>query len=233
MDVTDATFETEVLERSLQVPVVVDLWAPWCGPCKQLGPILEKVIGETNGRVLLAKVDIDQNPGIAQAFKAQSIPAVHAMVDGRPADSFMGAQGEPFVRDFVNRLLPAQELSELEGLLAVGDEPSLRAALELEPDHAAATVLLAALLIEGDEPGGRDEALALLARIPETPETRHLMALARTEPVDDIEGRLGELLVSVKADDESRQAYVDLLDILGPDDPRTADWRRRLTSALF
>ncbi|MDG2907587.1 MAG: tetratricopeptide repeat protein [Acidimicrobiales bacterium] len=244
MDVTDATFQTEVLDRSAQVPVVVDLWAPWCGPCTQLGPILEKVVGETGGRVVLAKVNVDENPGIAQAFQAQSIPAVHAIVDGRPADSFMGAQGEPFVRDFVNRLLPAEEASELgplpaeqpselERLLAAGDEASLRSALEAESDHPEATVALAALLVERDGPDDRDEALALIARIPETPETRHLAALARTEPIDDIEGRLGELLASVKSDDEARQTYVDLLDILGPEDPRTAEWRRRLTSALF
>ncbi|MCH2411489.1 MAG: tetratricopeptide repeat protein [Acidimicrobiales bacterium] len=244
MDVTDATFQAEVLDRSAQVPVVVDLWAPWCGPCTQLGPILEKVVGETGGRVVLAKVNVDENPGIAQAFQAQSIPAVHAIVDGRPADSFMGAQGEPFVRDFVNRLLPAEEASELEPLpaeepselerlLAAGDEASLRSALEAESDHPEATVALAALLVERDGPDDRDEALALIARIPETPETRHLAALARTEPIDDVEGRLGELLASVKSDDEARQTYVDLLDILGPDDPRTAEWRRRLTSALF
>ena len=244
MDVTDATFQAEVLDRSPQVPVVVDLWASWCGPCTQLGPILEKVVGETGGRVVLAKVNVDENPGIAQAFQAQSIPAVHAIVDGRPADSFMGAQGEPFVRDFVNRLLPAEEASELEPLpaeepselerlLAAGDEASLRSALEAESDHPEATVALAALLVERDGPDDRDEALALIARIPETPETRHLAALARTEPIDDVEGRLGELLASVKSDDEARQAYVDLLDILGPDDPRTAEWRRRLTSALF
>ncbi|MDE0750399.1 MAG: tetratricopeptide repeat protein [Acidimicrobiales bacterium] len=238
MDVTDATFQAEVLDRSAQVPVVVDLWAPWCGPCTQLGPILEKVVGETGGRVILAKVNVDENPGIAQAFQAQSIPAVHAIVDGRPADSFMGAQGEAFVRDFVTRLLSPEEPSpeepsELERLLAVGDEASLRAALEAEPDHPEAVVALAALLVERDDPGDRDEALVLIAGIPETPETRHLAALVRTEPIDDIEGRLAELLGSVKSDDEVRQAYVDLLDILGPDDPRTAEWRRRLASALF
>ena len=233
MDVTDATFQAEVLDRSAQVPVVVDLWAPWCGPCTQLGPILEKVVGETGGRVTLAKVNVDENPGIAQAFQAQSIPAVHAFVDGRPADSFMGAQGEAFVRDFVTRLLSPEEQSELERLLAAGDEASLRSVLEAEPDHPEAVVALAALLVERDEPGDRDEALVLLAGIPETPETRHLAALVRTEPIDDIEGRLAELLGSVKSDDEVRQAYVDLLDILGPDDPRTAEWRRRLTSALF
>ena len=93
-DVTDATFETEVVQRSHQVPVVIDLWAEWCGPCKQLGPILEKVIAETNGGVELAKVDVDANPAVAQAFRVQSIPAVYAMKDGEVVDAFMGAQGE-------------------------------------------------------------------------------------------------------------------------------------------
>ena len=233
MDVTDSTFQADVLDRSAQVPVVVDLWAPWCGPCTQLGPILEKVVSETGGRVVLAKVNVDENPGIAQAFQAQSIPAVHAIIDGRPADSFMGAQGEAFVRDFVERLLSPEEQSELELLLAAGDETSLRSAMEVEPDHPGATMALAALLVERDGHGDREEALTLLARIPETPQARHLAALARTDDVDDVEGRLGELLASVKLDDGARQAYLDLLDILGPEDPRTADWRRRLTSALF
>ena len=233
MDVTDATFQTEVLERSTQVPVVVDLWAPWCGPCQQLGPILEKVIGETGGRVVLAKVNVDENPAVAQAFRAQSIPAVHAIVDGRPADSFMGAQGEAFVRDFVARLLPDGATEDAEPALDPHDEDALRTALETTPDDAEAVTALAALLIERSAAGDREEALELLARIPETPEARHLAALARTEAVDDVEGRLAELLPTVRDDEDARQAFVDLLDVLGPDDPRTADWRRRLTSALF
>ena len=85
-DVTDATFQTAVIERSMTVPVVVDLWAEWCGPCKQLGPIIEKVIAATDGQVELAKVDVDANPNIAQAFRVQSIPAVFAIRDGRPVE---------------------------------------------------------------------------------------------------------------------------------------------------
>jgi len=233
MDVTDATFQAEVIDRSRQVPVVVDLWAEWCEPCKSLGPILEKVVGETDGRVVLAKVDIDKNPGAAQAFQVQSIPAVFGMVDGQVAASFVGAQGEDAVRAFVEGLLPAGEVSEVERLVALGDEASLIAALQLDNDDVAAVTALALLLVERAGDGDREAALNLLERIPESPETRRVAAMARIEPVEDIEASLADLLGTVKEDDDSRRRFVDLLELLGPDDPRTADWRRRLTSALF
>ena len=233
MDVTDATFQVEVIDRSRQVPVVVDLWAEWCEPCKSLGPILEKVVGETDGRVVLAKVDIDKNPGAAQAFQVQSIPAVFGMVDGQVAASFVGAQGEDAVRAFVEGLLPAGEVSEVERLVALGDEASLISALQLDNDNVAAVTALALLLVERAGDGDREAALNLLERIPESPETRRLAAMARIEPVEDIEASLADLLGTVKEDDDSRRRFVDLLELLGPDDPRTADWRRRLTSALF
>ncbi len=233
MDITDATFQAEVIDRSRQVPVVVDLWAEWCEPCKSLGPILEKVVGETDGRVVLAKVDIDKNPGAAQAFQVQSIPAVFGMVDGQVAASFVGAQGEDAVRAFVEGLLPAGEVSEVERLVALGDEASLIAALQLDNDNVAAVTALAFLLVERAGDGDREAALNLLERIPESPETRRVVAMARIEPVEDIEASLADLLGTVKEDDDSRRRFVDLLELLGPDDPRTADWRRRLTSALF
>ena len=233
MDVTDATFQAEVIDRSRQVPVVVDLWAEWCEPCKSLGPILEKVVGETDGRVVLAKVDIDKNPGAAQAFQVQSIPAVFGMVDGQVAASFVGAQGEDAVRAFVEGLLPAGEVSEVERLVALGDEASLIAALQLDNDNVAAVTALALLLVERAGDGDREAALNLLERIPESPETRRVAAMARIEPVEDIEASLADLLGTVKEDDDSRRRFVDLLELLGPDNPRTADWRRRLTSALF
>ena len=233
MDVTDATFQAEVIDRSRQVPVVVDLWAEWCEPCKSLGPILEKVVGETDGRVVLAKVDIDKNPGAAQAFQVQSIPAVFGMVDGQVAASFVGAQGEDAVRAFVEGLLPAGEVSEVERLVALGDEASLIAALQMDNDNVAAVTALALLLVERAGDGDREAALNLLERIPESAETRRVAAMARIEPVEDIEASLADLLGTVKEDDDSRKRFVDLLELLGPDDPRTADWRRRLTSALF
>ena len=231
-DVTDATFETAVVRRSETVPVVVDLWAEWCGPCKQLGPILDKVIAETDGAVELAKVDVDANPAVAQAFQVQSIPAVYAMKDGQLVDGFMGAQGEAQVREFVQRLVPTPEQSEVERLLEIGDVPSLNRAYELEPDNPAVLTALAGRLIEE---GQAEQGLALLDKIPETPETRRLRAVARTggDPVDDIDATLAQLLLTVKIDDDARQKFVDLLEVLGPDDPRTADWRRKLSTALF
>src|SRR5690242_6586466 len=147
VDVTDATFQTEVVDRSKTVPVVVDLWAPWCGPCRTLGPILERVLDDTNGKVVLAKVNIDENQGIARAFQVQSIPLVVAMNDGTPVDAFLGAQGEPAVRDFVARLLPTEEENEVSQLIAAGDEESLRRALDIEPDNEDAIVGLAELMI--------------------------------------------------------------------------------------
>ncbi len=230
-DVTDATFEAEVVERSKTVPVVVDLWAEWCGPCKQLGPILEKVIAATNGQVELAKIDVDANPAVGQAFKVQSIPAVYAMKDGQIVDGFTGAQGEAQVQEFVDRLLPSAEVSEIDQLIAAGDEASLVKALEIQADHPEAVVALAELLVDQGE---QETGLKLLERIPESPETRRITALARTGGVgDDVDATLAELLTSVKADEEARQKFVDLLEVLGGEDPRTAEWRRKLSAALF
>ena len=233
MDVVDATFEAEVMARSEQVPVVVDLWAPWCGPCKSLGPILERVIAGSGGRVVLAKVNIDENPGVAQAFGVQSIPAVFAIHHREVVGSFVGAQGEDAVNEFVTKLVPDDEVDELEQLVAAGDEESLRAALESRPDHPAAVCALAVLLVERDGDGDRAEATALLDRVPETPETRRIAAMSRVDLVGDVEGELAGLLGQVRDDDEARQRYLDLLEVMGPDDPRTVRWRQRLTSILF
>ncbi|OWY63301.1 hypothetical protein B7486_53855 [cyanobacterium TDX16] len=133
---------------------------------------------------------------------------------------------------FVESLLPSAEDEQLAQLVEAGDEDSLRAALEVQADHPEAVVALAELLAER---GDHDEALQLLARIPESPETRRVAALARTgeDVPDDVEQELAQLITQVKDDDDARQRVVDLLELLGPDDPRTADWRRKLTAALY
>lgn len=232
IDVTDATFQTEVIERSHQVPVVVDLWAPWCGPCRTLGPIIEKVIDGTGGKVVLAKVDTDQNPAIAQAFQVQSIPAVYALKDGQVVDGFMGAYPEHVVQEFVDGLLPTDDENRLATLLEEGTEGSFRAALEIEPGNEDAIVGLAELLIARGE---TEQALQFLARIPETERTRHTAAKARVQvaPDDDNDAILTALLDRVKTDDDARQQFVDLLELMGPDDPRTAGYRKQLTQRLF
>ena len=237
MDVTDQTFEAEVVARSATVPVVVDLWAEWCGPCKTLGPILEKVIGETGGRVQLAKVDVDANPWVAQQFQVRSIPAVFAFRDGKVVDGFIGALPEAQVKEFVDRLDP--EPTEADLLVAKGDEASLRRALELEPDHAGAIATLARVLIDK---GDAAEALAVLARIPETDVTRALAADARLLEAgvdvsdtgrDELVAKLDDLLERVRDDDAARQEFVDLLEAMGADDPRTSEYRRALAARLF
>jgi putative thioredoxin len=232
IDVTDATFQTEVIDRSSEVAVVVDLWAPWCGPCKTLGPIIEKVVDETGGKVVLVKVNVDENPGLSQAFQVQSIPAVYAMKDGAVVDGFMGAYPEHAVKEFVDSLLPSPEQQAVAELLAAGDEGSLRIALSMEPANEDVIVALSTLLVER---GDTEEALSLLARVPESDRTRHVAALARIgqAPQDDYDEQLTALLDQVKTDDDARQKFLDLLELMGPTDPRTADYRRQLTSRLY
>ncbi|MFV0306152.1 MAG: tetratricopeptide repeat protein [Desertimonas sp.] len=232
IDVTDATFQTDVVDKSAEVPVVVDLWAPWCGPCQTLGPIIEKVVDATGGKVMLAKVNVDENPGVSQAFRVQSIPAVYAMKDGQVVDGFMGAYPEQEVQRFVDNLLPTAEENELTRLIEAGDEFSLRQALEREPGNEDAIIKLAELLVAD---GRTDEALSLLERIPESDRTRKVAATARvgTAPDDDYDHRLAALLPDVKGDDDARQQFIDILELMGPDDPRTANYRRQLTAQLF
>ncbi len=236
IDVTDATFEAEILERSMQVPVVVDLWAAWCGPCRVLGPILEKVVAERQGEVALAKVDVDNNPRAAATFQVQSIPAVYALRNRRVVSGFIGAQPEPAVRDWLAGVAPAP--TEVDEMVAAGDEASLRSALEREPGNETAIISLATLLVERGTDESRNEALQLLSRIPETSEVRHLLALARvggeaTDGAGTITARLDALLDRVKDDPAAKQEYLDLLEVMGPEDARVGEYRKALTARLF
>ena len=238
-DVTDATFEADVLDRSTEATVVVDLWAAWCGPCRTLGPILEKVVDESPG-VELVKIDVDANPRASATFQVQSIPAVYAIRDRKVVDSFIGALPEPAVRQWVAGLNPPPSQADL--LVAKGDEASLREAIALEPANEKAVLALASLLVAApSDADRREEALGLLAKVPESAETRHIAAQARlgseaqaaTGESDDPSPKLDALLERVRDDDAARQEFVDLLELLGPDDPRTAKYRKALTARLF
>lgn len=248
MDVTDTTFETEVIERSRTVPVVVDFWAAWCGPCRQLGPVIERAVGARAGKIELAKVDVDANPGLARTFRIQSIPAVKAFVDGVVAAEFVGAQPPAAIDQFLDSLLP----SEADALVANGDEASLRRAAELEPTRADAAVPLARLLhARGDD----DDALVLLGRVPGSFAADGLAAhialerargqgdgpdvtdALRALDANEHERGLGLLLAALPsadgARDDIRRVVVGVLEELGVEHPLARETRRRLASALY
>ena len=232
-DVTDATFGVAVMERSMTVPVVVDLWASWCQPCKTLGPILEKGIGETSGAVELAKVDVDANPDVAQAFGAQSIPAVFAIFEGKIVDSFVGALPEPAVREFIEKLAPGATL--VDQLVDKGDEVSLRGALELDASNVDAAVALGELLRTSDR---LDEALAVLTPFEHVLAAKTVLARVRLQQSGvsiegDVDLTLEHLLEQAKTDPSARTNLLEMLDALGPEDARYVSFRRRLANLLY
>ncbi len=249
-DVSERDFEARVIERSREVPVVVDFWAEWCGPCRTLGPALEAAVAQRAGEVELAKVDVDRNPMLAQAFGIRGIPAVKAFRDGRMAAEFTGAIPPARIEEFLDRLLP----SEADRLAAAGDEESLRRALQDDPRHADAARRLGHLLLARRE---RDEARAVLEPVADDFVAAGLLArIALTTPANgdepdaavedafaawdagDLEPALATLQDQVAlVDDPERQdllrkVMVAIFTELGPESPLARSHRRRLAAAL-
>jgi putative thioredoxin len=243
-DVGETDFEQRVVERSRELPVVVDFWAEWCGPCKALSPALERAASERAGKVELAKVDTDANPGLAARFRIQGIPSVKAFRDGKIVSEFTGALPPPQVERFFDTLVP----SEADELAERGDEDSLRRALELDPRNAEAKRGLARLLLGRGE---AEEALRLVEPAGGDFVADGLAARARLMLEDDDElaeafeawdggdhARALELLQEAlsTSDGETRdllrRVMVGIFTELGADDPVAREHRRRLAAAL-
>lgn len=252
VDVTEATFQSEVLERSLTTPVVIDFWAEWCGPCKQLSPVLEKLALEGGGAWVLAKVDVDSNPRLAQMFRVQGIPMVYAVVGGQPVDAFTGVVPEAQLRQWIDAVLKAggaqvaapedPRLAEADQALISGDldtaERAYKKILADTPADASAAAGLAhvalARRVSGVDP---TSALAAAAAAPADVDAQLRAAdiEALTGGAERAYARLVDLVRRSGPDDRERvrQHLVSLFTVAGPDDPAVAKARRALASALF
>lgn len=196
MDSSDRAFMADVIEASMKTPVIVDFWAPWCGPCKQLGPILEKTVRAAKGKVRMVKIDTDKNPMIASQLRVQSIPAVYAFFQGRPVDGFVGGQSESQVKAFVDRLVQAA------GAAGAGADDGLEAALEQ-----------AKALLEGDQPAAAADIYAQILEADQecTPAYAGLVkALIAAEQFDDAKGMLGNVPAAIAKDKEIAAAKAAL-----------------------
>lgn len=211
-DVETADFQREVLDRSHEVPVLVDFWAEWCEPCKVLSPIIEKVVGEAGGRIRLAKIDSDRNQQLAGEFGVQGIPTVIAFKDGQVVNQFTGALPEPQVREFIDALLPSdldEAVAEADRLYEAGDEPGaerlLRGVLDTDSTHHDAALTLAGLLLDR---GDNEDAINLLEPVSETQEVKTMLAAARMSTASDLD--IDQLEAAVAANPEDESAALDL-----------------------